>query len=131
MRSLIIYCYFFIFKNGQAEAPKKKPTKSLYAKATDTGINPEVVAKRLKTDWDSAAEIEDVDTDDETEVPPVLVSSLPALQIIFVVWLCLVSHHDYCYLDHDTVIMIKEFGAAINLYRISRLVLVCACTFFI
>lgn len=31
-----------------------------------------MVAKRLNIDWDVAAEIEDVDTDDETEVPSVL-----------------------------------------------------------
>jgi hypothetical protein len=38
-----------------------------------------VAAKRLNIDWDTAAEIEDVDTDDEQDVPPVLVSSLLAL----------------------------------------------------
>jgi len=38
-----------------------------------------VAAKRLNIDWDSAAEIEDAKTDDETEVPSALVSSLPAL----------------------------------------------------
>lgn len=58
--------------NVEAEAPKKKPTKSLYAKTTDTGIDPQVIAKRLNIDWDSAAEIEDKDTKDETEVPSVL-----------------------------------------------------------
>ncbi|WJX93391.1 Ycf3-interacting protein 1, chloroplastic, variant 2 [Trifolium repens] len=52
--------------------PKKKPKKSLYAKTTDTGIDPKVAAKRLNIDWDTAAEIEDVDTDDEQDVPPVL-----------------------------------------------------------
>ena len=41
-----------------------------------------MVAKRLNIDWDVAAEIEYVDTDDETEVPSVLVSSLHALYII-------------------------------------------------
>ncbi|CAL5197297.1 unnamed protein product [Lathyrus oleraceus] len=58
--------------NLEVEIKKKKPKKSLYAKTTDTGIDPKVVAKRLNIDWDVAAEIEDVDTDDETEVPSVL-----------------------------------------------------------
>ncbi|KAL5063460.1 hypothetical protein RYX36_025197 [Vicia faba] len=58
--------------NLEVEATKKKPKKSLYAKTTDTGIDPKVVAKRLNIDWDSAAEIEDVNTVDETEVPSVL-----------------------------------------------------------
>ncbi|CAK8562056.1 unnamed protein product [Lathyrus sativus] len=58
--------------NLEVETKKKKSKKSLYAKTTDTGIDPKVVAKRLNIDWDSAADIEDVDTDDETEVPSVL-----------------------------------------------------------
>lgn len=52
---------------------KKKPTKSLYARATDTGIDPREAAKRLRVDWDTAADIEDSDTNDESEVPPALV----------------------------------------------------------
>ncbi|XP_030514083.1 ycf3-interacting protein 1, chloroplastic isoform X2 [Rhodamnia argentea] len=56
--------------NLEEAAPKKKPGKSLYAKATDTGINPEVAAKRLNVDWDSAAEIDEANNSDETEVPP-------------------------------------------------------------
>ncbi|EEF28389.1 conserved hypothetical protein [Ricinus communis] len=56
--------------NLEVEATKTAPKKSLYAKATDTGIDPREAAKRLKIDWDSAAEIEDVDSSDETEVPP-------------------------------------------------------------
>lgn len=44
----------------------------MYAKATDTGIDPKEAAKRLNLDWDSAAEIEESDVD-ETEVPPALV----------------------------------------------------------
>ncbi|TKY58507.1 Ycf3-interacting protein 1 [Spatholobus suberectus] len=56
--------------NLEYEVPKKKPSKSLYAKATDTGIDPEVAAKKLNIDWDSAAEIEETNVDDETEVPP-------------------------------------------------------------
>ena len=58
----------------QAEAPKKTTkTKSLYAKATDTGIDPKVAAKRLSVDWDSAADIEAEETSDETDVPPAVV----------------------------------------------------------
>lgn len=44
----------------------------MYAKFTDTGINPLEAAKRLNIDWDSAAEIEGVETD-EAEVPPAVV----------------------------------------------------------
>lgn len=60
----------------QVEAPKKKskPSKSLYAKATDTGIDPETAAKRLNMDWDTAADIDDEDEEDESEVPPVVVN---------------------------------------------------------
>lgn len=56
--------------------PKSKPEKSLYAKATDTGVDPREASKRLQIDWDLAAEIEDVDNSNDTEVPPALVSSL-------------------------------------------------------
>lgn len=52
----------------QAETKKSKPKKSLYAKATDTGVN---------IDWDTAAEIDSEDETDEVEVPPVVVSSHP------------------------------------------------------
>nr|KJB32935.1 hypothetical protein B456_005G268700 [Gossypium raimondii] len=55
--------------NIEVEASKKQRSKSLYARATDTGIDPKEVAKRLNIDWDSAAEIEDVGISDETEVP--------------------------------------------------------------
>lgn len=57
--------------NLEAE-PSKKTTKSrsLYAKATDTGIDPLVAAKRLNVDWDSAAEIEEAENTDDTDVPP-------------------------------------------------------------
>lgn len=58
--------------NLEVEATKTKPSKSLYAKATDTGINPKEAARRLKIDWDSAAEIEDADMNDETDVPSVV-----------------------------------------------------------
>ncbi|GJN17453.1 hypothetical protein PR202_gb04517 [Eleusine coracana subsp. coracana] len=55
----------------EVEAPKTKgkPGKSIYAKATDTGIDPEVAAKRLNIDWDSAADIDGEEDEDETEVP--------------------------------------------------------------
>ncbi|KAG8078201.1 hypothetical protein GUJ93_ZPchr0007g3149 [Zizania palustris] len=56
----------------EVEAPKKKskPGKSIYAKATDTGIDPVKAAKRLNIDWDSAADLDDEeDGDDEAEVP--------------------------------------------------------------
>uniref|UniRef100_A0A5B7BQY8 Ycf3-interacting protein 1, chloroplastic n=1 Tax=Davidia involucrata TaxID=16924 RepID=A0A5B7BQY8_DAVIN len=56
--------------NLEVEATKPKARKSLYAKATDTGVDPQVAAKRLNIDWDSAAEIEDADVNDDTEVPP-------------------------------------------------------------
>ncbi|KAJ9557368.1 hypothetical protein OSB04_011982 [Centaurea solstitialis] len=58
--------------NLEVEAMKKGPRKSLYAKATDTGVDPVVAAKRLNIDWDSAAEIEEGDTSDENEVPNVV-----------------------------------------------------------
>ncbi|KAI4332103.1 hypothetical protein L6164_017040 [Bauhinia variegata] len=55
--------------NLEVESTKKKPSKSLYAKSTDTGIDLQEAAKRLNVDWDSAAEIEDADVVDDTEVP--------------------------------------------------------------
>ncbi|KAL1830734.1 hypothetical protein ACET3Z_000385 [Daucus carota] len=58
--------------NLEVEIKKKGPRKSLYAKATDTGVDPAVAAKRLKVDWDSAAEIDDSDFKDERDVPSVL-----------------------------------------------------------
>ena len=60
-------------KQVELESKKKKPSKSLYARATDTGVDPREAAKRMKIDWDTAAEIDDADSKDETEVPPVLV----------------------------------------------------------
>ncbi|KAJ9168458.1 hypothetical protein P3X46_019979 [Hevea brasiliensis] len=56
--------------NLEVEAPKQTPNKSLYANATDTGVDPKEAAKRLKIDWDSAADIEDVENSDDTDVPP-------------------------------------------------------------
>ncbi|RZC88340.1 hypothetical protein C5167_016145 [Papaver somniferum] len=35
-------------------------SKSLYAKATNAGVDPKVAAKRLKIEWDTTAEIDDV-----------------------------------------------------------------------
>ncbi|RVW83588.1 Ycf3-interacting protein 1, chloroplastic [Vitis vinifera] len=72
--------------NLEVEAPKKKVSKSLYAKATDTGVDPREAAKRLNMDWDSAAEIEDPDVSDETEVPPAVDSSLAGI------WSTVLSH---------------------------------------
>ncbi|KAM3204450.1 ycf3-interacting protein 1, chloroplastic isoform X1 [Capsicum annuum] len=58
--------------NLEAEATKQNKSRSLYAKATDTGIDPIEAAKRLKIDWDSAAEIEEAADSDEPDVPPAL-----------------------------------------------------------
>ncbi|KAG6393949.1 hypothetical protein SASPL_144524 [Salvia splendens] len=74
--------------NLEVEVQKKKPPgKSLYAKFTDTGINPVEAAKMLNMDWDSAAEIEDAEIDD-VEVPPAVVGFLflyiPKLQLFIV-----------------------------------------------
>ncbi|KAH7661975.1 Caspase-like domain-containing protein [Dioscorea alata] len=77
----------------EVEVPKKgKRSQSLYAKVTDTGVDPAEAAKRLKLDWDSAADIEEEDDEDEVEVPPVLgygalylVTALPVLIGISVV----------------------------------------------
>ncbi|KAJ4841095.1 Ycf3-interacting protein 1, chloroplastic [Turnera subulata] len=55
--------------NLEVEPQKKKPSKSLYARVTDTGVDPEEAADRLKLDWDSAAEIEEAESSDDTEVP--------------------------------------------------------------
>ncbi|KAK1324372.1 hypothetical protein QJS10_CPA01g00590 [Acorus calamus] len=58
--------------NLEVELPKSKPRKSLYAKTTDTGVDPKEAARRLNIDWDTAAEIETSDEGDEMEVPPVV-----------------------------------------------------------
>ncbi|KAL9327253.1 hypothetical protein ACSQ67_007898 [Phaseolus vulgaris] len=79
--------------NLEEAIPKKKRGKSLYAKATDTGIDPEVAAKKLNMDWDSAAaEIEEINVEDDTQVPPAvgygalyLVSAFPIIIGISVV----------------------------------------------
>lgn len=44
----------------------------MYARFTDTGVDPKEAAKRLNIDWDSAAQIEDAETE-ESEVPPAVV----------------------------------------------------------
>lgn len=56
----------------QIKPAKKKPGKSLYAKVTDTGIDLKEAAKRLNIDWDTAAEIDDADVKDESDVPSVV-----------------------------------------------------------
>ncbi|XP_015056149.1 ycf3-interacting protein 1, chloroplastic isoform X1 [Solanum pennellii] len=78
--------------NLEVEALKQNKSRSLYAKATDTGIDPKEAAKRLKIDWDSAAEIEEAADSDEPDVPPILgygalylVSALPIIIGISVV----------------------------------------------
>ncbi|CAL9166357.1 protein CHLOROPLAST ENHANCING STRESS TOLERANCE, chloroplastic-like [Musa acuminata AAA Group] len=77
----------------EVEASKKsRPSKSLYAKATDTGVDPEVAAKRLDIDWDSAADIELEEEEAEIEVPPAvgygalyLVTALPIIIVVSVI----------------------------------------------
>lgn len=65
--------------------PKAKRSKSLYAKATDTGVDPKVAAKRLNIDWDSAAEIEADDEDVDEVVPPAVVFfQLSFLQCLYI-----------------------------------------------
>ncbi|MCO5559405.1 hypothetical protein L7F22_013004 [Adiantum nelumboides] len=68
------------------------PMESPYAKTTDTGIDPRVVARKIKVDFDEAAEIQPGMESDEPNVPPVvgfsvlyLVSAVPILIGIAVV----------------------------------------------
>ncbi|KAG6480575.1 hypothetical protein ZIOFF_057159 [Zingiber officinale] len=73
---------------------KGRPRKSLYAKATDTGVDPQA-AKRLNIDWDSAVDIDPEDEDgdgDDIDVPPAvgygalyLVTALPVIIAVSVV----------------------------------------------
>lgn len=63
---------YLSFPIKQVETPKKKRTKSMYARATDTGVDPAEAAKRLNIDWNAAAEIEGEEAD-ELEVPPAMV----------------------------------------------------------
>lgn len=64
--------------NLENVAPKKqRPGRSMYARATDTGVDPKEASRRLKLDWDSAAEIEEADEElDDTEVPPAVVNQI-------------------------------------------------------
>lgn len=66
---------------------KKKPGKSPYAKTTDTGIEPEVAAKRLNIDWDSAADIKETDVSDDAELPSILVCFFSTNTVGFVLYL--------------------------------------------
>ncbi|XP_026454040.1 ycf3-interacting protein 1, chloroplastic-like isoform X2 [Papaver somniferum] len=70
----------------EVQSINKKPSKSLYAKATNTGVDPKVAAKRLKIDWDTAAEIDDDEDSDQVDVPAAvgfgalyLVTALPVI----------------------------------------------------
>ncbi|GLT81285.1 hypothetical protein SLA2020_526770 [Shorea laevis] len=65
------------------EAPKKKHATSLYAKPTDTEIDPKEAAKRLNIDWDSAAEIEEAEVNDGTRVTPAVGCGAPYLVTAF------------------------------------------------
>ncbi|XP_011022298.1 PREDICTED: uncharacterized protein LOC105124121 isoform X5 [Populus euphratica] len=69
---------------SEVEAPVTNPGKFLYAKATDNGKDPKEAAKRLKIEWDSAAEIEYTGLNDEpamgkhgTHYPLTLVTCCP------------------------------------------------------
>ncbi|EPS69738.1 hypothetical protein M569_05027 [Genlisea aurea] len=57
--------------NLEAEPPSKKG-KSMYARVTDTGVDPQEAAKRLNIDWDSATEVVEDGLSDDMEVPPPL-----------------------------------------------------------
>ncbi|XP_062012226.1 ycf3-interacting protein 1, chloroplastic isoform X2 [Rosa rugosa] len=61
-----------VLEEVQIKPAKKKPGKSLYARVTDTGIDLKEAAKRLNIDWDTAAEIDDADVKDESDVPSVV-----------------------------------------------------------
>ncbi|XP_010480972.1 PREDICTED: ycf3-interacting protein 1, chloroplastic-like [Camelina sativa] len=54
--------------NLEVEVSKKQRGKSMYAKSTDTGIDPKEAAKRLNIEWDSAAAIEEADVNEEQGV---------------------------------------------------------------
>ncbi|KAH8513065.1 hypothetical protein H0E87_006388 [Populus deltoides] len=69
----------------RVEAPVTNPSKFLYAKAIDTGKDPKEAAKRLKIEWDSAAEIEYTGLNDETAM--VNLRSPARLGLINMVWL--------------------------------------------
>ncbi|KAH7426843.1 hypothetical protein KP509_10G019700 [Ceratopteris richardii] len=68
------------------------PSQSPYARTTDTGVDPKIAAKRMKIDFDAAAEIEPGQDSEDSNVPPVvgfsvlyLVSAVPILIGITVV----------------------------------------------
>ncbi|CAH8307191.1 unnamed protein product [Eruca vesicaria subsp. sativa] len=61
----MLYEEMIRWPNLEVEVSKKQRTKSLYAKSTDTGIDPKEAAKRLNLEWDSAAAIEEADVDDD------------------------------------------------------------------
>ncbi|XP_047319031.1 ycf3-interacting protein 1, chloroplastic [Impatiens glandulifera] len=58
--------------NLEVEVSKKGRGKSLYAKTTDTGVDPKEAAKRLNIDWDTAAQMADDVDDDVPDVPAAL-----------------------------------------------------------
>ncbi|PRQ30197.1 hypothetical protein RchiOBHm_Chr5g0021951 [Rosa chinensis] len=66
---------------GSVKPAKRKPGKSLYARVTDTGIDLKEAAKRLNIDWNTAAEIDDADVKDESDVHSVVVCLLGFLTI--------------------------------------------------
>ncbi|CAL5410599.1 unnamed protein product [Camellia sinensis] len=88
--------------NLEVEVPKAKRRKSLYAKATDTGIDPEVAAKRLNIDWDSAADIEDSDDTDDSEVPAAVGYGALYLVTAFPVIIDMLPPSDALQSDHET-----------------------------
>ncbi|KAF8104382.1 hypothetical protein N665_0172s0016 [Sinapis alba] len=61
----MLYEEMIRWPNLEVEVSKKQRGKSLYAKSTDTGIDPKEAAKRLNLEWDSAAAIEEADVDDD------------------------------------------------------------------
>ncbi|ESQ39542.1 hypothetical protein EUTSA_v10000983mg [Eutrema salsugineum] len=89
----MLYEEMIRWPNLEVEVSKKQRGKSLYAKSTDTGIDPKEAAKRLNLEWDSAAAIEEADVEDDTGVASkamgygalYLVSSFPVIIGISVV----------------------------------------------
>ncbi|CAN8267551.1 unnamed protein product [Cochlearia groenlandica] len=61
----MLYEEMIRWPNLEVEVSKRQRGKSLYAKSTDTGIDPKEAAKRLNVEWDSAAAIEEADVDDD------------------------------------------------------------------
>lgn len=55
----------------EADAPSD-PLQSPYARSTDTGIDPRIIAKNIKVDFDAAAEIQPGDESEDANVPPVV-----------------------------------------------------------